>query len=368
MRKKGLTFCLLLALLLCAAPALAQNVRFGVVEGANTVNLRAAASSSSAWLGAYPEGTWVEVLAERGRFYYVSLPDRQGYMSKDYVHISADAKGTIGVVTGGALNLRQQPSMNAPILAQYDEGTPCILLNRTGAWYHVSVDGALGYFLAAYIRPQYTTYSEELATVIVPDRTSVRLRSGPGTNYEIQRNVPHGRCVMVLLRGSGWWKVAVDGSVGFIDSGFLREGIVRDVKGGAAPYAIVCNARAQERLHLRQAPSVSAKSLANYANGTVVTVLAQGTQWCQVRTAEGFTGYMMTDYLTLRNLPETPTLRVVHPAGSAVNLRKSASTSTGRVIARVSSGELVTVLIPGGAWVKVSYGGDTGYMMAQFLQ
>ena len=82
----------------------------------------------------------------------------------------------------------------------------------------------------------------------------------------------------------------------------------------------------------------------------------------------GMTGYVMTAYIQLHNLPSTPWRTVSHPSGSYVNLRSSANMSINNVLSRMPSGASVQVLIPGSEWTKVSYGGTTGYMLTYFLK
>ena len=81
-------------------------------------------------------------------FYQVETPDgRYGWMRQDYLLVSADATGTIGYVShAGYLNLRREASTSAKVLGKYDDGTPCVILDRAGGWYYVSVGGQTGYF------------------------------------------------------------------------------------------------------------------------------------------------------------------------------------------------------------------------------
>ena len=184
---------------------------------------------------------------------------------------------------------------------------------------------------------------------------------------------------MVLQKGNGWWRVSVDGQVGFMNSDFLREGILTPeeslAEGGGGSqgipqpgYAVVTNPRATQVLNLREQPSTTSRVLGQYRNGERLTVLAQGTEWCRVMDENAVVGYMMTDYLSLRNLPATPTMTVSHPQKSFVNLRTGPSTLTGSVLLRLPHGAKVVVLVPGDGWVKVRYNGYTGYAMSYFLQ
>lgn len=53
-----------------------------------------------------------------------------------------------------------------------------------------------------------------------------------------------------------------------------------------------------ERLHLRQSPSMSAKILSRYKNGTEVSAIAESGSWMEVTTPDGKHGYMWGKSLT----------------------------------------------------------------------
>ena len=77
---------------------------------------------------------------------------------------------------------------------------------------------------------------------------------------------------------------------------------------------------------------------------------------------------MMTQYLTLYNLPGVPTMTIEHPKRSFVNLRSTPSMSGNQILAHMPHGSVVTVLIPGDDWVKVNYNGYTGYAGTYFMK
>ena len=381
-----------LVMLLLAAPALADTLRFGTVDGGSTVNLRSSASSGSQVIDVIKEGTWLRILGEQGSYYRVQTPDgTTGYMLNKYVLITTAAKGTIGVLdTTSYVNLRKSASKSSTVLGQYEDGVPFILISEANGWYHVKVDGVLGYFDGSFVDKVYTTYSGEVATVTTANGGSLRLRQGPGTGYSSITNVKNGTYVMVLQKGNGWWKVTVDGKVGYMDVTHLTDGIVR--KGtssgssssgsssssggnsssgsnssvGSGAYAVVSNPGKNQKLYLRASASKSSRALGSYGNGTRVTLLEAGSQWCKVKV-DGKTGYMMTDYLTLYNVSDSTTARVVHPDRTFVYLRSSATQNSTNILAKVPHGATVTVLAPGSTWTKVRYNGQTGYMMTRFL-
>ena len=250
-----------------AGAARAEAYGFGVTYKSSTVNLRQQPTQYSTRLGSYPSGSWMAISGESGNWYYVTAPDgRTGYMSKNYVQTAQDAFGTIGVVANpkatSFLNLRQSPSYNARVLAIYYNGVPFVLLSHSGdGWYRVRVNGLEGYFREEFITTRTCTYSEEVATIVTPGGTGLNLRTGPGMGYASIGQYRGGCYVMVLQKGSGWWRVSVDGQVGFMNSDFLREGILTPEEslseGGGSTgipqpgYALVANPRATQVLNLR---------------------------------------------------------------------------------------------------------------------
>jgi len=263
----------------------------------------------------------------------------------------------------------------------YYNGVPCVLLNYSGGWYNVRVDGVEGYFREEFITRYSYPCAEEVATIVTPNNTGLNLRRGPGMGYPSLGQYRGGRYVMVLQQGKDWWKVSIDGKVGFMNTDFLQDGILQPgtltstqpegsthTDAAAKGYALVSNPRATQVLNLREGPSTTSRVLGQYRNGTKVTVLRQGTRWCRVMNAEGIVGYMMSDYLTVYGMESTPVMKVTHPQKSFVNLRSVPSMTEGEVLKRMPHGAQVVVETPGDGWVQVNYNGTTGYAVAYFLQ
>lgn len=378
--------CLLIALLVTLAlGACAVAEEFGVVYNTNTLNLRAQGSSGSQWLGSYSRGTWMELIGSQNNFYRVRTPDGKiGYMSKNYISVHPNANDFVwtAIVTnqnGGAfLNFRAQPTYNAQVLGIFYNGVPLHVLSANNGWYCVEINGQVGYVRGEFVADwgRRNAGSSTVATIKTPNNTAMNMRSGPGMSYPVKRQFSGDRYVSVISKGNGWWLVGIDGEVGFMSSDFLTEGLcaARDLAaqggGGASGsgYAVVSNPRSTQALNLRRFASTGSEVLDKLYNGTRLWVDAQGTEWCAVTDQNtGLSGYVMTRYITLKNLPQRPTKRVYHPSGTYVNLRSAANMDVGNVRVRVPSGSNVTVLIPGPDWCKVQYNGYTGYMLSYFL-
>lgn len=368
-------------MLVLAYPAVAAELQFGTVYNTDTLNLRRQPTQTSTWLGQYNRGDWLTISGSSGNWYYVAGPDgRTGYVSKNFVQVVEPTYRTIGIVSNqkasAYLNLRAAPSYGAAVVDYYYNGVPCVLLSQTGGWYHVRVDGVDGYFREEYIATETWAASEEAATIVTPNNTGLNLRFGPGMDYDALGQYKGGQYVLVLQQGNGWWKVSINGKVGFMKTDFLEEGIRKpyDKGSSASPAAgvgtaVVSNPKTTQVLNLRQLANTTSRVLGQYRNGTKLTLLAYGTEWCQVQAKSGAIGYMMTKYLTVENLTGSATMTVNHPQGTFVNLRSQPSTNTGAVLTKIPDGAVVTVIAPASnGWVKVSYQGYTGYVVDYFME
>ena len=350
---------------------------YALVTGTQSLNLRAEANSSSQWLGTYSRGAWVEVTGSENNFYRVRTADNKtGYMSKNFL-ASTDGVtyGNTAIVSNAKatafLNLRSYPSYSAAVVTILYNGVPLTVLSSENGWYQVQMGSLTGYVRSEFTTVSYQPIGVKVGTIKTPNNTAVNMRVGPGTDKAVRRQFAGDRYVSVIYQGSGWWYVCIDGFLGFISSDFLAEGLQaeRDLGGqgsSGAGYAVVNNPASSQRLNLREQPNTAATIIAQLSNGDKLTVLVQGTEWSKVYTQTlAASGYVMTKYLTLHNLPSTPTLKTVHPQGSFVNMR-SAATMTASVLTRIPSGKSATIIMPGADWTKVRYNGMTGYIMNCF--
>ncbi len=415
---------LALILLAAAVPARAESV-YALVTGTGNLEVRATPDSSGYILGQLPPGYWVEEIAPVGEWYYVRVVDSNltGYVSGAYLSTAGQPGGSsgIGVVSNPVptqhLNLRQFPSYSAPVLGVYYNGQTCQVLSLANGWYNVVVNGQPGYFKAEFIK--LSGDSGSVAYVHTMNGGKLNMRSAPSLSGAVIGQYAYGTQVNVILKGSTWWKVSVNGAQGFMEGSYLQTGApvitaeptaipIDPTWPTAAPYptyypwptavpyptyypwptavpyptampwptsvptaggyCIVSNANPKAYLNLRAQPSTSAKVLAQYYNGIRLEVLEQGETWCKVYgKASGKVGYVMTKYVTLHNLPAVP-LKTVSNGSSYVNLRSTPNKTGGNVRQQVPSGTQVTVLIPGDTWTKVRCGFQEGYMMTVFLK
>lgn len=368
--------------------ALAET--YAVVYGTKSLNLRADGSVSSQWLGAYSRGTWVTVSGSKNNFYAVSTFDgKTGYMSKNFLQTTDQLTyGNVAIVNNqkatAFLNLRSYPSYSASVITILYNGVPLTVLSQSNGWYHVQMGSIQGYVRSEFTYSSFQPIGVNVGTIKTPNNTAVNMRVAPSTNSSIRHQFAGDRYVSVLYEGTHWWYVCIDGYTGFISSDFLAEGLQaeRDIAAqnennddnddvvypgvDTNSYAAVANPVSSQKLNLRQLPSTAANIVSRLSNGTKLTVLVQGFEWSKVYVSNiSATGYVMSRYLTLYNLPAVPMLTMENPQGSFVNLRAAASL-TAEVLTRVPDGASATIITPGPDWTEVEYNGIRGYVVNYF--
>ena len=203
---------------------------------------------------------------------------------------AALAASDSALVKGGALNLRQEPSLSAKVLGQFPTGTLVEIIAAGDEWHQVAVDGQEGFMMARYLN---TAMNSQTATVRTNSGIGLNLREQPDMDGAILTSVKNGSEIVVLQKGKEWSRVQAGGQEGFMATRFLNFGNA-PVKPSTGKLAVVSNPRDTQVLNLRQSPSLDAKVVDYYRNGVEVTILSAGDTWHKVQVEDGKIGYTKT--------------------------------------------------------------------------
>lgn len=131
-----------------------------------------------------------------------------------------------------------------------------------------------------------------LPVILPPGRSyevegsSLRLREGPGTDYEVVENLRHGSLVSEIEKSSGWLHVRVpSGAVGWVASDYVK---LLD----NTPVLVNAN-----RLNLREEPGRVYRSLTRLRKGEVGLLLADNSAWSRVQFGMNRIGWCSSEYL-----------------------------------------------------------------------
>ena len=248
--------------------------------------------------------------------------------------------GTIAVVnnpdSNDRLNLRTNPSPDAPTLGKYYNGTYLeVLSNEKNGWVKVSIFDLEGYMMAKFL-----VYPEQLevGSSTVPSvkinnigGTGLNLRKAQSTDSSSLGLYSNESTVRVFGVSETWCHVQTeDGNVGFM----LRKQLSPVLEyQKSSNSAVVNNPNSIDRLNLRTKPSQEAPSLGKYYSGTSVEVLSGDENgWTKVRL-HTLEGYMMTKYLVFGQEQfkvgyAMPSVKINNTKGVGLNLRQDQSTNS----------------------------------------
>lgn len=174
---------------------------------------------------------------------------------------------------------------------------------------------------------------------------------------------PNGQEVTVIAKGNAWCRVITkDSKSGYMLLAELKFAEAASVDG----YVATGNDNIKAGLYASQS---DASPVSTYANGTKLKVFSQGTNWCQVQTPDGKTGYMHTSDIRIGTAPSADTYAyVVLPSSmTTLALYETESTSS-KVLGGYANNAKVKVLSWGNTFTKVeTVDGRIGYMLSNYL-
>ncbi len=133
---------------------------------------------------------------------------------------------TFGVVNTRLLNLRSAPSVSADIVGKLREGTIVEIVRQIDEdWVEIRTVGGEGYVALDFLTLQDTdpeTPEDSGVERVEVTTSSLRVRSGPGSQYNIIGKVEQGTVLELLATQGDWMKVRFGGQEGYIASQYTR--------------------------------------------------------------------------------------------------------------------------------------------------
>ena len=267
-----------------------------------------------------------------------------------------------------------------------------------------------------------TDEQTERTATIVTGSGRLRVRSGPGADYDIVAYLNNGDTVTVLSVEGDWAQIrTADGQEGYVSTEFLQmeEADAADTaataedaseadtaeqaeSAGTAEEAAAADTGAQAegersavvstsngRLRVRSGPGADYDIVAYLNDGDTVTVLSVEGDWAKIRTVDGQEGYTSAEYLIIEEAPAAEAATEAESeasaeAGTAAEQEAEGtaviSTESGRlrvrsgpganydIVAYLYNGDTVTVLSIDGDWAKIrTENGEEGYVSVSFL-
>ena len=272
-------------------------------------------------LGTSSNGLWtkVEYNGVTGWCYtqYTSAATNNSTSSNTTNSTSSTSSQTSASVTSPiGLWLLQSPSMQGQKIEVMPNGASLKVLGTSanGSWIKVQYNGITGWCYKEYTTMNNSnsssnstssssssstnnsgsstsqTTTTSIGTVVnVPSGYYLHLRTQPNTQSKIIKSLTEGSHVIILGQSNGWYKVDINGTIGYVSGAYLTQttgittGVVANL--GGAPY-----------LHMRAGGDPYTAIIKDLPAGTRVNILSNNGGWYNIEY-DGLIGYVYSAYI-----------------------------------------------------------------------
>ena len=348
-------------------------------------------------LGTSANGLWtkVEYNGVTGWCYtqYTSAATNNAASSNTTNSTNSTSSQTSASVTSPiGLWLLQSPSMQGQKIEVMPNGASLKVLGTSanGSWIKVQYNGITGWCYKEYTTMNNSnsssnstssssssstsnsasstsqTTTTSIGTVVnVPSGYYLHLRTQPNTQSKIIKSLTEGSHVIILGQSNGWYKVDINGTIGYVSGAYLTQttgittGVVANL--GGAPY-----------LHMRAGGDPYTAIIKDLPAGTRVNILSNNGGWYNIEY-HGLIGYVYSAYINTGAAASNPSgsvqsangvVTVMSPVGLYMNNGPAAGTG---IITAIPYMTNVKVSAVQNGWYKVSYNGMTGWIDGAYV-
>ena len=238
--------------------------------------------------------------------------------------------------SGGGLNMRAYGSSSAQVLAVIPNNTLITVVSFGGTWTQVYYGGNYGYVMSSFLTmtgvitsaptalptpaaATATPYSGAVSTArVTTGGGGLNLREYGSSSSRVLALIPNNTVLSLLSYGTPWSMVAYGNNTGYVMTSFLT--VISSSIPTPVPTALptpepvfVPSGETVARvttsgggLNLRSGASQSSSAVVTIPNGEYLQINSYGQTWCEV-FYNGYSGYVMTRYLTIVSSLSTPT-------------------------------------------------------------
>jgi SH3-like domain-containing protein len=253
----------------------------------SSIPLRPAPSASTTPLTTVPLGTAVVVSASYGKWRFVTVAGRTGWVSGTQLESTLPGTAvspTQKLKTASAIPLRPTPTTSNTPVTTLAKGTTVVVSRASGKWRYVTVGSRTGWVSSLQLTSVTTapTPAPTSAVRTMKTKSAIPLRTGPSTTAKPVVTVAAGTKVVVTGEKGRWRQVTVGSRTGWMS--------------GLQLAAASSTWQTTSSLNLRSGASTDADVVTVLPKGAGVVVKGVKGGWRQV-TAGSRTGWVSADFL-----------------------------------------------------------------------
>lgn len=224
-----------------------EDEKIGIIKVGSSLNVRRGPGSSYGIIGTLRNNTKVTILKESNGWYEIKFNGGKGYISSQYVSLLNDGgtedpeppispeippsenKKMGKVEVSSSLNMRSGPGSSYSIIGVLRNNDSVEIIDEFNGWYEVIFNGKKGYASKQYISivgndNNSGNDNEDKIGTVVGISTSLNVRKGPGSNYQVIGNLLLGNKVSIISEENGWYKIKLSNGtgIGYVSKKYIR--------------------------------------------------------------------------------------------------------------------------------------------------
>jgi N-acetylmuramoyl-L-alanine amidase len=281
----------------------------------------------------------------------------------------AESNLTVTISTD-PLNVREGPGLSYRVVKQVKKGETFKLIKEENNWIQIKLSNNLNGWVANWLvekekEKETISNPSSLGTITVD---GLRVRNGPGLNFQTIGHLNNGGQVSVLERNENWTKISSGEMNGWISSEFIivdngqASNQNAETKPSYRPTAIVT----VDSLNVRNAASLQSKVIGRLQKGERIEIISSTKEWVEF-SFEGQTAWISSQFVEIdlnpNNQPNTDNKITVPPTpngivgtvtANALNVR-SKGDLTSKIVGSIMKGNTFTILEEKNNWSKIEY-------------
>lgn len=267
------------------------------------------------------------------------------------------------------LNVREGPGLSYKVLKKVQKGESFPVITSDGDWYQIDLGSGKKGWVVNWLVTKKESMESGLGQGIVLTN-SLRVRSGPGTSYEVTGSINQGDKVEILKQNGDWLEVQTPIGNGWVSKDYIETDKEKETE-------ILTGKITASSLNVRKAPSLNSDVLGQIKKEETVPVYSEKNEWVEI----GFQSeraWISREYIKLnkengkKNDSQEKNKDLSGYTGTvtaaSLNVRDSNSLD-GKVIASISKGESFKILEEKNNWVKLEIeSGENGWVAGWYVE
>ena len=261
-----------------------------------------------------------------------------------------NAQSNQGIVTATSLNVRSGPATSYTTKFIVNKGDNVTVEDSADGWYKITTkDGKNGWASSKYIQTSQNTTTTKVVSV-----SSLNMRSGPSTSYNIIEVLTKDTQVEVISVEDGWAKIKYNSKTGYVSNQYLSDKKVEEVTQIKYVNATTLN--------VRSGPSTTYSIIDTLKQNAKVEVISIENNWAKIKHNNEI-GYVSAEYLSDKKVE---TIQIKYVNATTLNVRSGPST-TYSIIDTLKQDAKVEVISIENNWAKIKHNNEIGYVSAEYL-